>query len=182
MTIYNVFGAFSWSCFWWQLLKKLRSEQKGCQFENNISRCIYFNDKFFVLILNSLKLVPEGPVGNKSALAPKRCQAITWTSDYHISWPYMNSIVVNDFCSVFQICDIFFILMWVGVGDFSKVVTTFNHVGGSLNRFSATTKDVWIIPCFWIWGYVLHVEHDSGVIMNCGQHEWIIPSLFSVAL
>ena len=37
---------------------------------------------------------------------------------------------------------------WVGVGGFSKVVATFNHVGGSFNLFMATTGDVWIIPSF----------------------------------
>ena len=38
--------------------------------------------------------------------------------------------------------------MWVVVGGFSKVVATFNHVGGSLNLFIATIGDVWIIPFF----------------------------------
>ena len=28
---------------------------------------------------------------------------------------------------------------WVGVGGFSKVVATFNHVGGSFNLILATT-------------------------------------------
>ena len=35
----------------------------------------------------------------------------------------------------------------------------------------ATTGDVWIIPSFRIWDYVLHVEHVSCVITNCGQHQ-----------
>ena len=26
-------------------------------------------------------------------------------------------------------------------------------------------------PSFWIWGYLLHVEHVSCVISNCGQHQ-----------
>ena len=34
----------------------------------------------------------------------------------------------------------------MGVGGFSKVVATFNHVGGSFNLFMATREDVWIIP------------------------------------
>ena len=46
----------------------------------------------------------------------------------------------------------------------------------------ATTGDFWIIPSFRIWGYVLHAEHISCVITNCGQHQWAIPSLFSIAL
>ena len=40
---------------------------------------------------------------------------------------------------------------------FSKVMAIFNHVDGSFNLFLATTGDVWIIPSFRIWGYVLHV-------------------------
>ena len=55
-----------------------------------------------------------------------------------------------------------------GGWGFSKVVATFNHVGGSFNIFMATTRDVWIIPSFPIWDYVLHVEHISCVITNCG--------------
>ena len=71
---------------------------------------------------------------------------------------------------------------WVGVGCFSKVVATFNHVGGSFNLFMATTGHVWIIPSFWIWGYVLHVEHISCVIINSDQHQWVIPFPLSIAL
>ena len=57
---------------------------------------------------------------------------------------------------------------WVGIGGFSKVVATFNHVGGSFNLILATTGDVWIIPSFRIWDYVLHIEHISCVITNRG--------------
>ena len=38
------------------------------------------------------------------------------------------------------------------VVGFSKVVATFNHVGGSFNLFMGTTGDVWIIPSFRLWG------------------------------
>ena len=65
--------------------------------------------------------------------------------------------------------------MWEGGGGF-------NHVGGSFKLFMATTVDVWMIPSFRIWDYTLHVEHISCVIMNCGQHQWAIPSLFLIAL
>ena len=68
-----------------------------------------------------------------------------------------------------------FVVSWVVF--FSKMVATFNHVGGSFNLFIAT-GDIWIIPSFRIWGYV-HVEHISCVITNCGQHQWAIPSLRS---
>ena len=53
-------------------------------------------------------------------------------------------------------------------------------VGGSFNLFLATTGDVWIIPSFRIWDYVMHVEHVSCVITNCGQHQWVIPSLWAL--
>ena len=68
------------------------------------------------------------------------------------------------------------IMMWVGVGVISKVMVPLNHVGESLNLFSTTTEDIWIIPSFRIWGYVLHAEHISScVITNCGQHQWVFP-------
>ena len=69
-----------------------------------------------------------------------------------------------------------------GWRSISWVVATFNHVSGSFNLSMAATRDVWIIPSFQIWGYVLHVEHISCVITNCGQLQWAIPSLFSIAL
>ena len=63
--------------------------------------------------------------------------------------------------------------VWVG-GGFSKVVATFNHVGGSFNLFMATTGSVSIIPCFQIWDNVMHIEHISCVVTNCGEHQWVI--------
>ena len=69
-----------------------------------------------------------------------------------------------------------------GWRSISWVVATFSHVGGSFNLSMAATGDVWIIPSFRIWGYVLHVEHISCVITNCSQLQWAIPSLFSIAL
>ena len=69
-----------------------------------------------------------------------------------------------------------------GWRSISWVVATFNHVDGSFNLLMAATGDVWIIPSFRNWGYVLHVEHISCVITNYGQLQWAIPSLFSIAL
>ena len=37
-------------------------------------------------------------------------------------------------------------------------------------------------PPFRIWCYILYVEHISCVITNCGQNQWVIHSLFSIAL
>ena len=70
----------------------------------------------------------------------------------------------------------------VGGWGGSKVVATFNHVGGSFNLFMAATGNVWIIPSLRIWDYVLHVEHFSCVIKNCGQHQGVIPSPLSIVL
>ena len=72
--------------------------------------------------------------------------------------------------------------LWAGVGGFSKVVATFNHVVGFFNLFMAATGDVWITSSFRIWDYVLHVEHVSCVIKNCGQHHWVIPSPLNSSL
>ena len=54
--------------------------------------------------------------------------------------------------------------------------------GGFFNLFMCTTGNVWIIPYFLIWNYVLHVECTSCVITNCGQHQRVIPSSLSIAL
>ena len=61
----------------------------------------------------------------------------------------------------------FLLAMWVEV-------VTFNHVG-SPNLSCTTTRDVWIILSFEIWGYVLFVEPVSCVIMNSGQHLFSSP-------
>ena len=67
-----------------------------------------------------------------------------------------------------------------GWRSISWLAATFNRVGGSFNLLMAATGDVWIIPSFRIWAYGLHVMRISCVITNCGQHQWAIPSLFSI--
>ena len=42
--------------------------QNGCQFANNIFRCIFVNEKFCIFIKISLKFVPKGPIDNNLAL------------------------------------------------------------------------------------------------------------------
>ena len=69
---------------------------------------------------------------------------------------------------------------WVRVLGFSKVVATFDYLGGSFNLLMATTRDVWIILSFRIWGYVLHVQHVSYFVTNCGKHQWVIISPLSI--
>ena len=50
---------------------------------------------------------------------------------------------------------------------FSKVMATFNHVGGSFNLFMATTEDIWIIPSF---GAQLSTFHVSlQIVANINE-------------
>ena len=64
-----------------------------------------------------------------------------------------------------------------GWRSISWVVATFNHVGGSFNLSMAAAGDVWIIPSFRIWGYVLHDEHISCVITDSIVANFSEPSL-----
>ena len=53
--------------------------QNGCQFTDNIFKCIFMNKSSHILIWNSQKFVPQGLVDNKSTLV----QVMAWhqTSD-----------------------------------------------------------------------------------------------------
>ena len=119
----------------------------------------------------SLTLKLQGHFGHfDSEFSPCGCGDLSVRLGSRIS-PHRNRVVVE--------------VHWRGAQGWrsiSWVVATFNHVGGSFNLSMAATGDVWIIPSFRIWGYVLHVEHISCVITNCGQLQWAIPSLFSIAL
>ena len=72
---------------------------------------------------------------------------------------------------------------WVGVGGWGLgAFLKWWPPSTMFHLFMVTTGGVWIIPSFRIRGYVLYVEHIHCVIANCGQHQWAIPSLFSIAL
>ena len=122
--------------------------------------------------------VNKTTVGSFDVSAVRRMAFVSTNADLLWIWPLRT----NCFKICLQILQLFMHHMWVGVGVFSKVVATLSHVGGSFNLFMATTGDAWIIPSFRIWDYVLHVEHVSCVITNCGQHQWVIPSPLSIAL
>ena len=92
----------------------------------------------------------------------------------------------KSFCRRDDPTPVFMSLSWIkggwGLGA-SKVVATFNHVGGSFNLFMVTTGDVWIIPSFRICYYVLHVVcADCWARFMCGQHQCVIPSPLSIDL
>ena len=143
------------------------SEQRG-KILQTFSNALYFNSEWIPLRLtNSLFMVTNVLFYFLHAiLCPER------------------TIPLKNNCRSLIDMDVFFWLSiaWVGGGGYSKKVATFNHVGGSFNLFMATTRDVWIIPSFWIWDYVLHVEHVSRLITNCGQHQWVNPYPLSIAL
>ena len=44
------------------------AEQNGCHLADEILKSISMNEKCYILILISLKIVPKGPLDNKSAL------------------------------------------------------------------------------------------------------------------
>ena len=56
--------------------------------EDDISKCIFMNEKFCILIQISLKFVPKGPIDNKSALI----QVMAWrrTGDKPLPEPMLN--------------------------------------------------------------------------------------------
>ena len=53
---------------------KIFFQQNGCHFIGNIFKCILMNEKFCIMIPNSLKFVQKGPTNIKSAFV----QAIDW--------------------------------------------------------------------------------------------------------
>ena len=61
--------------------------QNGCQFADDLFRCIFVNEKFCILIKFSLKFVPKGPIDNIPALV----QVMAWRriGDHYLNqcWP-----------------------------------------------------------------------------------------------
>ena len=72
---------------WTLALNSSPSGQNGRQFADVIFSCIFINEKFCILIIISLKLVPKGPIiGLHNGLVPNRQQAIIWTNVDPIHW------------------------------------------------------------------------------------------------
>ena len=49
-------------------LTHLSHDKIAALFTDDIFRCIFMNEKFFISITNSLKFVPDGPIDNKPRL------------------------------------------------------------------------------------------------------------------
>ena len=64
----------------------LPPRQNGCHFVENIFKHIFINENFCILIQISLKLVPKGPIDNKTALV----QEMAWNkADLVHHWIYL---------------------------------------------------------------------------------------------
>ena len=66
------------------LLNTLRLNGNDCHMAKKIFKCIFFNEKVWILIQISLKFIPKGPINNKlpdNGLSPNRWQAIISTID-----------------------------------------------------------------------------------------------------
>ena len=56
------------------LLNSSPPGQNGCHFADDVFKCIFVNEKFYILIKISLKFIPKGPIDNKAALV----QVMPW--------------------------------------------------------------------------------------------------------
>ena len=59
---------------WHQSINSSPLGQNRCHLADDIYRCIFVNENFFILIKISLKFVPEGPINNIQALV----QVMAW--------------------------------------------------------------------------------------------------------
>ena len=74
-------------------IKTLRPRQDGCQFPDDIFKCIFINENIWILIEISLKFVPKGPI-NK---IPAFVQIMAWrhSGDKPLSEPMMFSLQMH---------------------------------------------------------------------------------------
>ena len=76
---------FHWSMF--HVVNTLRPRQNGHHFANNIFKCIFMDEKFYILLRISLKFVPKGSIENKPALV--QLMAWCWPGDNNLSEPML---------------------------------------------------------------------------------------------
>ena len=136
---------------WGPVFNTLRPRQNGRHFPDDTFKRILVNENVWISLKISLKFVPKGPSSNSPALF----QIMAWRrpGDKPLSEAMLISLLTHKCVTRPQ---------WV------KLVM-------------ATNRDVWISPSLQIWSYVLHVKQISCAIMNCGQHQRVIPSV-SIAL
>ena len=101
-----------WNSNWWvEHFNTLTPTLSGRNFTNDISKCIFLDKNWRILIHISLKLVPKGPViniiGSNNDLVPNRSQSepilVSWTDayTYHSALYRWQFLLINDIYSVF---------------------------------------------------------------------------------
>ena len=71
----------------------LRLRQDGCQFPDDISKCIFLNENIWILFIISLKFVPEGSINHIPSLV--QIMAWRWPGDKPLSEPLMVSLLMH---------------------------------------------------------------------------------------
>ena len=69
----------------------LRPRQNGPHFTDDIFKCMFVNEKFCILIKDSLKFVPKGPINNNTALI----QVVAWRRTGGKPLPWTNAHPVH---------------------------------------------------------------------------------------
>ena len=71
--------------------------ENGCQFAEDIFKCIFMNEKICILIEISIKFVHKGPsIGLDNGLVLNRCQSIIWTNADPIHWRIYAALGLNE--------------------------------------------------------------------------------------
>ena len=81
---------FNYDCL---VFNKLRPRQNGCNFSDDISNCIFWNENGWISITISLKFVPKGPIDNIPPLI--RIMAWCWPGDKPLSEPMMDNLLTH---------------------------------------------------------------------------------------
>ena len=76
-----------------QCVNTLRPRQDGCQFPDDIFKCIFLNENISISIAISLKFVPKGPINNIAALV--QIMAWRWLGDKPLSETMMASLLTH---------------------------------------------------------------------------------------
>ena len=76
-----------------QLLNTLRPRQNGCQFPNDIFKCTFVYETFWIWMKISLKYVLQGPIINIPALVQILASALSWC--WSCDKPLSESMMTN---------------------------------------------------------------------------------------
>ena len=187
------------SCFACLLSPKFTSEQddlyKQMELDNNVVICplMYFLNWGMVkrMFFFSWAMSPTTWVELLTHWGQDRMAAISQaTFSKAFSWTKMHEFCLRFLWNLFLRFELALCQHWhlVSTKPLSEpmMVILLMHICVTwphwVNFVSTTIGDVWITPSFRIYGHVLCVEHISCVIMNCSQHQRVIPSFLSTIL